>query len=286
MIDVVEEVAEGRARVEWANIRTTYKDLTMILYVFRDAMKFDNVPAMTWDFRPVKKADRYYTDVLFDGVRLPATAEQLQKIADLTGCMLLTPKVIDMLWLQAGTRFNPVTNTARYPGAPPNVRTIVAESHIHVVHNEIEQQIVDAGGDVGKLIESTGKYWCLVNRLAHPDKLLYKERNACNYGWLSSVGRYAAVTTGLRCWQPPGFKHDYNHYDPSQTIRLMYHKAMLIDASGKRELVDLRDVATDPTRAPLISHEGVLHYLRQAVVPAPANDIAMPFYAPALRLSA
>jgi len=131
-----------------------------------------------------------------------------------------------------------------------------------------------------------GKYWCLVNRLRQLVGLLYGTRNACNYGWPSTSGRYRGVTAGVKCWQSPGFKHDHEHWDPSQTIRLMYRLAVLFDSDGNRETVDLYDVASDPSLAPLISHEGVLHYLRQRCVPAPVQSVAMPMYAPTFDLVA
>jgi len=110
--------------------------------------------------------------------------------------------------------------------------------------------------------------------------------NACNYGWPSSRGAYRGVTPGIKVWQTPGFKHNHDHRDPSQTIRLMYRKAVLFLADGSRKIVDLHDIAADPKRAVLISHEGVLHYLRQHCVPVPANDVAMPMYAPTFSLVA
>src|SRR5690606_3662770 len=148
----------------------------------------------------------------------------LQQIADLTGCMLLTPKLIDLIWLQAQTRFDPIINTP-IPGT--SSKRIVASSHLHVVHQAIEKR---ATGAVG-LTACVGKYWCLTNKLHRgglkPSEggLLYGYSTACNYGWLSSVGQLSAVTPGLRCWQSPGYRHNHHHWDPSQTIRLVYRKA-------------------------------------------------------------
>ncbi len=286
MINVVEEVAEGRTTVEWSTVRSQHNGETLIIYVFRDAMKFDGVPALQWDFDLVEENDRWYTDDLFDGIRLPATAEQLQMIADLCGCMMLTPKVIDLIWLQADIKFDSVTQTQSYPDEDisDDNGVIVATSHIHVLHQRLEHFIAKHGPDDGiKLIDSVGKYWVLIQGLGTaPGRNRFGIATACNYGWPSSSGRYRGVTPGIKVWQGPGYRHAHNHRDPSQTIRLMYRKAVLFLADGSRQIVDLHDIAADPARAPLISHEGVLHYLRQHVVPAPvpANDVAMQMYAP------
>lgn len=284
MIDVVEEVAEGRACVGWSTVRSTHNGMTLLISVFQDAMKFDKVPALEWDFENVRTTDPWYTPETFDGVRLPASATQLQKIADLTGCMLLTPKVIDLMWLQAELRFDPVINTAKTPTNAVH-RVIVAESHIHVVHRAIEKEIEKRGGNKGQLTECVGKYWCLINHLTQDD-LLYGEHTACNYGWPSSRGMYVGVTSGIKVWQPPGYKHNDRHWDPSQTIRLMYRQAILVHADGKQEIVDLHDVASDVALAPLLHHDpGKLRYLRQTGVPAPASDVALTMYAPVLQVA-
>lgn len=288
-VNVVEEVAEGRAHVSWSTVRSKHNGKELIVFVFRDAMKFDGVPALTWDWKPVQKGDRWYTDEIFDGVRLPATAEELQMIADLCGCLMLTPKIIDLIYLQADLKFNPVTNTLPYPGASPRARRIiVANSHIHRVHAEIEEKVANTGGDDGKkLIAVVGKYWVLINHLLNFDALLYGKDNACNYGWLSTGGRYRAVTAGLKCWQAPGYKHNHHHWDPSQTIRLMYRIGILIHEDGRREEVDLRHLAGQYELAPLIHHEtGPLRYLRQLCVPEPGSDVSMDMYRPSFDLAA
>lgn len=283
---MVEEVAEGRAHVSWSTVRSKHAGKELIIYVFRDAMKFDNVPELTWDWATISPSDPWYTKpgATYDGVRLPASALQLQQIADLCGCMMLTPKVIDLIWLQAQLRFNPVVNTPRYPGASPRLRTIVARTHYHVLHHEIEEKIRAAGGDDGsKLIASVGKYWVLINHLLNIKALTYREKNACNYGWPSSDGRYNCVTPGLHCWQDPGFQHNHDHWDPSQAIRLMFREAVLIHENGSMEPVLLEDVASDPKLAGLIHHDpGTLRYLRQAGVPKPRSDVMLHMYAPLL----
>jgi len=209
-------------------------------------MKFDDVPAMTWDLKPIAGDNRK-----FDGVRLPATAHQLQEIADLLGCMLLTPKVIDLIWLTAELRFDAVVNVKG---------KIVATSNIHDVHEAIEKKIGD--GDGAKLVSCVGKYWCLINDLEYKGKV-HGDWACCNYGWFAKRASGPGITPGTQCWQRPGFRHNKLHWDPSQTIRLMSRRAILKSPDGTMEEIDLHDVATNAALAPLMHHQGALTYLRQ-----------------------
>jgi hypothetical protein len=249
MIDVVQLVREGKGYFEWAEVTSTFGDLKLKISVFRDAMKFDGQPAMTWHRDPIIGDTR-----IFDGVRLPASARELQQIADLLGCMLLTPKVIDLLWLQAGIKFDSIVNVHG---------VIVATTNITDLHEHIEAQVAKVGGDSGsKLVDSVGKYWCLINDLCTIG-IVSGEDGACNYGWPAKVASGPGITPGVQVWQRPGFKHNLSHFDPSQTIRLMHPMATLVRADGAEEQVDLRVIANDPKLAPLFTHQGTLTYLRQ-----------------------
>jgi hypothetical protein len=275
-IDVVQQVRDGKARFEWAELISEHNGYKLFLSVLRDAMKFDQVPALTWDWKPVTGA--WATDELFDGVRLPATAHQLQEIADLIGGMLLPPKIIDLIWLKAPIKFDSVVNTPRYPGAPASQREIVAISPYHVVHQEIEAKIAAAGGDDGvSIISCVGKYWCLIQQLINCG-MLQGDWTACNYGWFAKVASGPGLTAGTQCWQRPGYRHNKQHWDPSQTIRLMYRRGMLVRPDGTEEDVDLHDVAQDPELCGLLAYDGKpLTYLRQKGVeelePLPTHGI-------------
>lgn len=277
-MDVVQLVRDGKGKYEWSEVLSEYNGHKLYVSVLRDAMKFDNVPAMTWDYRPtyvVKDGQRVEDDRMFDGVRLPATAHQLQEIADLIGAMLLTPKIIDIIWLQAGLKFDSVVNTPKYPGAPSSQRTIVAESDIHIVHQEIESKIAGAGGDDGtQLISCVGKYWCLIQQLAVAG-MLQGDWTACNYGWFAKVASGPGLTPGTQCWQRPGYRHNKQHWDPSQTIRLMYRHGFLVRANGTEEDVDLHDIAQDPELCGLLAWDRKpLTYLRQkGVEPLPQHGV-------------
>lgn len=246
-MSVVEDVQNGRARVEWASVVSQGEDGTSLkITVMRDALKVD-------------------------GVRVAVNAREMQQIADLLGCMLLTPKVVDLIYQQAVLRFDPVV---RADG------NIVAFSTSKRVSALIDGIIAHRGGDPGGLIDSIGKYWVLHNHLSNVASLRFGKSTCCNYGWLSEGGYYSAETKGLKCWQSPGFQHDDSHVDPSQLVRLMKRKAVLWRPCKPEEVVDLADVLRDPELCSLVNSDGPLTYLRVATVPEPeaADPIELPPY--------
>jgi hypothetical protein len=269
-VDVVERVKSRKARWGWGTVVSEHNGHKLYIRVFKDAMKFDDVPAMTWDFRPIIKADGTVDETRYDGVRLPASAEELQQIADLTSCMLLTPRVVDLIWLQSTTRFDAIVNS----GSPYNqivalMPIVGKQPHKGGEITGISQMIdarIPAWGDGKGIIASVGKYWVLTNDLGDSWRLRYGEETACNYGWCSRSASGPGVTPGVQCWQRPGYQHDKHHWDPSQLIRLMFRTAKLVRADGTEDYVDLGDVAQDPELGPLITHEGELGVLRQPSV--------------------
>lgn len=246
MMDVVSAVKNGFGIFDWYEVVSEYNGNKLYIKVFRDAMKFNGVPALTWNFKRITGDVR-----TFDGVRLPASAHQLQEIADLLGCMLMTPKVIDLIWLQAGTKFDAVINVNG---------KIVAITNIHDLHTKVESEV---GTDDGvSLISCVGKYWCLTNELSWKPSH-GNDTAACNYGWFARHASGPCLSPGTQCWQRPGFGHGKSHFDPSQVIRLMHRKARLISSDGTEQEVDLHDIAADSALAPLLHHQGILTYLRQ-----------------------
>ena len=249
-MDVVQLVRDGKGRFEWVEVCSEHNGNKLFISVMRDAMVFDDMPAMSWKRKPLAGDDRR-----FDGVRMPATAHELQEIADLVNGMLMTPLVIGLIWLQAVLKFDCVVNVKG---------KIVAISNIHDVHEAIEKVIEGLGGDDGtQLVSCVGKYWCLIQQLASCG-MLHGDWIACNYGWFAKSASGPGVTPGTQCYQRPGFRHNKQHWDPSQTIRLMYQWARLVRADGTEEHVFLPDIAQDVDLCPLLTHDGKpLSYLRQ-----------------------
>lgn len=238
MVNVAQAVWDGQGQAEWAEVLSEKGGFKLYITVMRDALKVD-------------------------GIRWAASARDLQEIADMLDCLLLTPKVVDLIWLQATLKFNSIVNH-RLPGQSQT--TIVANLTSDLYSKILDDKIRELGGDKDRLIDSIGKYWVLHNGLLQPGRL-YGARTACNYGWPSSeaVGRHG-VTPGVLVWQTPGFRHDDKHVDPSQVVRLMKRSARLVHPDGLAEDVDLVELLQDPARAHLANHDGVLRYLRMRMV--------------------
>lgn len=268
-IDVVQVVKDGGGQFEWVDITREYQGYKLHIPVMRDAMKFDDVPELIYNRRamPAHRA----TGKVLNGVRLPASALELQQIADLVDGMLMTPLVIEEIWLQAELKFDAVLNDGK--------GGIVATMDIHELHGYIEAELEKLGGDDGEcLISCVGKYWCLINALTN--RKAEGTFGACNFGWCRKRASGPGVTQRVQCYQRPGFRHSYHHLDPSQTIRLMARFGRLIHpASGIDEPIDLRIVAADPKLAGLLHHNpGTLNYLRQEGVEelSPRGIITLP----------
>ena len=256
-VDVVQLVRHGKARYEWHWVTSSQDDIRLRIAVLRDAMKFDGMPRLDWFREPV--TDGAEDNKVYDGVRLPASADELQQIADLIGGMLLTPRVVDLIWLQAGLKFDANVNSG-----PPDYE-IAAECDVTLIHELIEADIEKLGGDEGdKLVSCVGKYWVLVGELEQIGKVK-GDWASCNYGWFAKAASGPGLTPGTQCWQRPGYKHNKLHLDPSQTIRLMWKQAELSYDEGETwEDVALADVAADDELAPLLTHDKkTLSYLRQ-----------------------
>lgn len=255
--ELLDAIKDGKAHIDWGHVTSEHNGHKLRIAVMADAIRFDNVPPMNWhrEPRPARAGER----ASYDGVRLPVTANEMQQVADLLGSLMLTPKVLDLIWQQAKRKFDPVINVNGQ---------IVAMSDIHVVHEAIEKKIAAAGGDPGSLVASVGKFWVLSNRLVTTPK--FGVQTACNYGWHSSGGQYPAVTKGLKVWQAEGTQHNDLHMDPSQVIRLMYQWAWLLrSGSSTWEQVNLKDIAADADLCGLINHDGILKVVRQPSVPEP-----------------
>jgi hypothetical protein len=181
-----------------------------------------------------------------EGVRFNVSARLQQRIADALGCLLLTAKLADLLWLQRGVTLL------------PSPQAITSSTKAMQQHSARVDALLQAGSPQGPIVQSVGKHWILDNdTLSHPGK-------ACNYGWHfpgTSLGGSkwgAAVTPPLRLIQDRGWFHDEKHIDYSQTACLV-SRACLVDGVKR----DLADVLRDPQLAPLVSHQGPLRLLRQ-----------------------
>lgn len=192
-----------------------------------------------------------------DGVRFMVTAIETQELADELGLMMTTPKIEDLIAIDAEITIAPITQIKGKITALAK-----SEDYSAAIDKALEGKDIE-----GKLISTVGKSWVLVNRLGQGG-LKYGVHAACNYGWVHSSSRYNAVTKGLKCWQTPGYAHNDVHKDASQVLRLVNPKCTVLRKdSGTWEMMDMKDVLSDPELSKAVSHEGVVKVLRQPSVP-------------------
>lgn len=213
------------------------------------------------------------------GVRIGAGAQLAQQCADLLGALLLTPRVLDLMYQSRGLTIEPQTQY--------DATQMLTTHWFEKESARIDAAITSAGGpEPGAIVQTVGKPWCVTNALlTHPGK-------ACNYGWHVPPGSvsgspaqwkktpaYLSVSLpGIYVLQQPGFAHGLDEADYSEMIVLM-HRSCKLDGVE----TDLATVLQDSTNASLVSHEGPLKVLRQpgvalysCALPAHAPDSAAP----------
>lgn len=221
----------GKATNDWSTIESTYKNHVGKFHVFSDALKIA-------------------------GVRVNVSAEMEQQIADSMGCLLLTPKLADLMWAQATVRI------------APRPRPITASTRAMVEHSlAIDAQLPP---NTQGLIQTVGKHWVI-------DELLATKTNrAMNYGWHFSGSSYNGIKgevvaslmknlkTGqyIRLIQGRGTAHDAGHFDYSQTCCLVARECVVDGQS-----MDLVDVLKDTELANLANQSGKMTIFRQPGVP-------------------
>jgi hypothetical protein len=136
------------------------------------------------------------------GVRVPVTAQTTQAICDFLGCHPTTPLVEDMMHRAADVLVVPPTE---------DWRVMQTEAAVRHFSGKIDEQV---SGRMG-LVSCVGKSWVLSNlALEHPGR-------AVNYGMFRPDGPYGSVTGRFRLWQEPSYVHNPEHWDYSQTCRLL-----------------------------------------------------------------
>ena len=159
-------------------------------------------------------------------MRFDVTAEGAQRIADELHAILLTPRILQLIWEQADVRLEPCT-------LPADAK--MASTARMIEHSKcVDDRIARRKG----LIVNVGKHWVLTNRIAE------KKNLAANYGWF---------VKGRRPIQTVGTRHDTAHTDYSQVLRLA---KPLIKVDGRE--VDIRRVGRSPDLWGLVSDEGPL----------------------------
>ncbi len=213
--------------ITWSPITAEHKGRTAVFRVFSDALKMD-------------------------GIRINVTAETEQRIADLLGCFLLTPKIADLIWLQR--------DVTLYPSPQP----ISSTTKAMFAHSQRIDAALEKLGNPTGLLCTVGKHWVLDNAL------LSHTGFAENYGWHFEGATYKGIKgevavslakddSGryLRVIQGCGWRHGKTHVDYSQTVVLVSSQC---EVDGQP--MALGDVLTSKDLSPLASHNGPLRLLR------------------------
>lgn len=225
---IFQAVCDGRASYDFAELVSTHDGRTAHFLVFADAMKID-------------------------GVRVNVSAQTEQKIADVLGCSLLTPKLADLMWLQKSAKLL------------PHPRMITSATDAMIDHSaKIDADLAKLGNPAG-IVCTVGKHWVIDNDLdSHPGR-------AENYGWhfdgnIGIPAEYAVSKDDhgrlITLIQGRGWAHDMHHVDYSQICVLVSRQCTVDGAT-----MDLHDLLKDPALAPLASHQGAMSVLRQPGVP-------------------
>ena len=229
---VVQAVADGRFDHTFAPVTVSANGHQATFQVSQDALKVD-------------------------GVRINASAFLLQRVADLIGAHLVTPKLFDQMWRARGVTLLPCT------------QPIASSSAAMVRHSAcVDRALAQAGGaPSGGIVQTVGKTWVLSNRLS--------PTVAMNMGWhlaqpLPGVPFDPAPTLpGEHMVQSPGTHHDPSWVDYSQ-ICLFVDGECVVDGAYST----FAEVAQSPELSALVSHEGPLRFLRQPGLPGIGMPIA------------
>ena len=228
-LEICDLVSSGTYDVTWATITSDVSGHHAQFQVFADAMKVE-------------------------GVRVNVCAKTEQVIAEMLNCMLLTPRLADLIWLQADCRLPPF---------PRGNIVDMGSTQAMIEHSAKIDAALSKFTAQPKLISTTGKHWTLSNGLAlHPGM-------AENYGWhsagpMAGIPMEGAVTVDPNTGHPipliqgRGWRHDMNHVDYSQ-ICVLVSRTCTMDG----QTWDLLDLLQDPDLAHLANHDGVLKVLRQ-----------------------
>ena len=193
---------------------------------------------------------KIFADALkIGGVRINVSASLEQAIADILGCLLMTPKISDLCWQQKSVKLVP---------SPQQITSSTKAMQDHSAR--VDAQITKLGiiPVPGQIIRTVGKDWVISNKLAGKGS-----SKAENYGWHfegSQFGgqKWEPAVLGGRLIQGEGWAHDPSHVDYSQ-ICCLVHRQCTVDGQQK----DLLDIYTDPDLCCLVSHEGPLKITRQ-----------------------
>lgn len=196
------------------------------------------------------------------GVRVNATADTQQRIADAIGCMLPTPKIMDLKWLQRVATLTPILHSS----TDHDIQVMATTARMLLYSGEIDAALSALGNPSG-IIGPIWKSWGIGATLArHPNGDVAQNYGGFFVGQTFDGSHWeACVTNRCRLIQGQGWKHGKNHTDYSQLVDLV-KLACVVDGQP----MDLRDVLASAELWPLACHDGPLTVFRQPGVPLAA----------------
>lgn len=222
---ILDAIRNGEGQARWEEISIETNGHTASFFVLADAL-------------------------MIEGVRINVSADLQQRIADVLGCLLLTPQLADMIWAARSWTVPPYTIPPVNGGIPMDTATMIAQSR--KIDDALEAQGYDGTG----IVQTTGKHWILGAPSA---------AKARNYGWhFTGSAGYAAATPyakGARVWQQPGTAHNAQHVDYSQVCVLVARNCTV---DGHADF-DLGDVLQSDQLWPLASYEGPVNQRQPGV---------------------
>jgi len=232
----------GRPPIEWSAIQCSNDKHTGILYVTSDSISV----RAKWNSTETCDCGKHQ-GVLYvpDGAvdvqqcteicRINVTPTLAQHICDMTGTLLPTTKISDMLYEQRSIKLPP------YTSSPDSQMAWTSRMVWH-------SNKIDLGkGNATGLVCNVGKHWVFTNTLLqHPGM-------AANYGWYDSSAPYKSANGKYNLWQPLSWAHNLQHEDYSQ-ILVLIGSEMIVDG----ETTNTWDVLKDAELCSMLSYEGVL----------------------------
>ncbi|MFN8672344.1 MAG: hypothetical protein U0457_09755 [Candidatus Sericytochromatia bacterium] len=166
-----------------------------------------------------------------DFIRVPMDPMTAQKIANKTGTMLPTRKMVNDIYKQASAKLSPQPLPA---GA-----TMMSSEYYQKHQSMVENQRTSKGYNLGDLTSGHKKDLVITNLLdSNPKKVAI-------YGWHQNNGK--AI-------QPLSTIHEDTYADYSHGVRLV-NQTMILD--GKK--VKVEDVLKNPELSKMLSDEGVIN---------------------------
>lgn len=173
-----------------------------------------------------------------------------QAIGDMIGGAMLTTRMADEIWRQAGKRLDPLTRPWSQDGSMSKTSRMIEQS----------AALQALAGDVDGLVANEGKDWVVTRRnwvppigtgVEKPETQSGSRHRGANFGWYTPLGS-STSPGGERVIQSVGLAHDMSHTDYSQLLRYVQRNSVTVDGVH----VDLDAALADPELSPLLQDEG------------------------------